>query len=157
MSIMSRRRRLLKNRIRFLKTGRAADFAFLRHVHLVDLIAFVIGIFMAPLGAVGRPRQRRQQLFCVAREGIFARRIKTNLPMCLRRCESSSLGRFAERVLTCLHLPAAEVPCETAPFASFSGRTEKEGPARPECISMSSSVVKAIKKASIIRNFYEWF
>ena len=72
MSIMSRRRRLLKNRIRFLKTGRAADFAFLRHVRLVDLIAFVIGIFMAPLGAVGRPRQHPQQLFCVAREGIFA-------------------------------------------------------------------------------------
>ncbi|MBS5874376.1 MAG: hypothetical protein KIC46_09695, partial [Clostridiales bacterium] len=33
--------------------------------------------------------------FCVAREGIFDRRAKTNLPMCLRRCESSSLGRFA--------------------------------------------------------------
>ena len=29
-------------------------------------------------------------------------------------------------------LAAAEVPCETAPFASFAGRTEKEGPARPE-------------------------
>ena len=26
----------------------------------------------APLGAVRRPRQRPQQLFCVAREGIFA-------------------------------------------------------------------------------------
>ncbi len=62
MSIMSRRRRLLKNRIRFLKTGRAADFAFLRHVRLVDLIAFVIGIFMVPLSAVGRPRQRPQNL-----------------------------------------------------------------------------------------------
>ena len=62
MSIMSRRRRLLKNRIRFLKTGRAADFAFLRYVRLVDLIAFVIGIFMAPLGAVGRPRQPPQNL-----------------------------------------------------------------------------------------------
>ena len=40
--------------------------------------------------------------------------------------------RPAERVLTCLDLSAAEVPCKTAPFASFSGRAEKEGPARPE-------------------------
>ena len=148
MSIMSRRRRLLKNRIRFLKTGRAADFAFLRHVRLVDLIAFVIGIFMAPLGAVWRPRQHPQQLFCVAREGIFARRIKTNLPMCLRRCESSRLGRFAELLFTWLHLAAAEVPYKTAPFASFSGRTEKDGPARPERGPISSSAVKAIKKGN---------
>ena len=42
------------------------------------------------------------------------------------------MGRFAEQLLTCLNLPAADVPCKTAPFASFSGRTEKEGPARPE-------------------------
>ena len=35
---------------------------------------------------------------CVAREGIFARRAKTNLPMCLKRREALSLGRFAERV-----------------------------------------------------------
>ena len=65
---------------------------------------------------------------CVAREGIFARRAKTNLPMCLRRCESSSLGRFAERVLTCLDLSAADVPCKTAPFTSFSGRGKRKGP-----------------------------
>ncbi len=78
---------------------------------------------------------------CVAREGIFARRAKTNLPMCLRRCESPSLGRFAERVLTCLDLSAAEVPCNTAPFASFSGRTEKEGPARPERIPIYEIVL----------------
>ena len=51
---------------------------------------------------------------CVAREGIFDRRAKTNLPMCLRRCESSSLGRFAELFLTCLNLAAAEVPCAGA-------------------------------------------
>ena len=93
---------------------------------------------------------------CVAREGIFDRRAKTNLPMCLRRCESSSLGRFAEQVGSLLHLAAAEVPCKAAPFASFSGRTEKEGPARPERISISSSVVKAITKgkhnAEILRN-----
>ncbi len=30
---------------------------------------------------------------------------------------------------------------QTAPFASFSGRTEKEGPARPERISISSSLI----------------
>ena len=77
---------------------------------------------------------------CVAREGIFARRAKTNLPMCLRRCESSSLGRFAERVGSWLHFAAAEVPCRTAPFASFSGRTEKGGPARPERVPISSSI-----------------
>ena len=92
---------------------------------------------------------------CVAREGIFARRAKTNLPMCLRRCESSSLGRFAERVRSWLHFAAAEVPCKTAPFASFSGRTEKEGPARPERIPISSSVVRVIKKASVTGKFYE--
>ena len=71
--------------------------------------------------------------FCVAHEGMFcAVAQNTNLSMCLRRCESSSLERFAERVLTCINLSAAEVPCKTAPFASFSGRTEKDGPARPE-------------------------
>jgi len=52
--------------------------------------------------------------------------------MCLKRREALSLGRFAERVLTCLKLSAADVPCKTAPFASFSGRTEKGGPARTE-------------------------
>ena len=76
---------------------------------------------------------------CVAREGIFARRAKTNLSMCLKRREALSLGRFAELFLTCLNLSAAEVPCKTAPFASFSGRTEKEGPARPERVPISSS------------------
>ncbi len=40
--------------------------------------------------------------------------------------------RPAEQLLTCLNLSAADVPCKTAPFASFSGRAEKEGPARPE-------------------------
>ena len=117
----------------------------------------------APLGAAGRPRQHSQQLFCVARERIFARRAKTNLPMCLKPRERLSLGRFAERVSTCLDLSAAEVPCKTAPFASFSGRAEKEGPARPERVSISSSLVKANKKgrrnAEILRNgfcvFYE--
>ena len=39
------------------------------------------------------------------------------------------------------------MPCETAPFASFSGRTEKEGPARPERGPISSSLVKAIRKS----------
>ncbi|MBS5874421.1 MAG: hypothetical protein KIC46_09925, partial [Clostridiales bacterium] len=57
-----------------------------------------------------------------------------------------SLGRFAERVLTCLNLSAADVPCKTAPFASFSGRAEKEGPARPERGPISSFLIKAIKK-----------
>ena len=65
----------------------------------------------------------------------------TNLPMCLRRCESLSLGRFAERVSTCFNLSAAEVPCKTAPFASFSGRTEKEGPARPEHVPIYEIVL----------------
>ena len=92
---------------------------------------------------------------CVAREGIFARRAKTNLPMCLRRCESSSLGRFAERVLTCFNLSAAEVPCKTAPFASFSGRTEKEGPARPERGPILLPLSWRSEKASVTQNFYE--
>ena len=105
--------------------------------------------------ADGRPRQQYRFAHCVAREGIFARRAKTNLPMCMRRCESSSLGRFAELFLTCLHLPAAEVPCKTAPFASFFGRTEKEGPARPERGSISSSLVKAIKKGMRNAEIYE--
>ncbi|MCI6400326.1 MAG: hypothetical protein SPF51_02490 [Candidatus Fimivicinus sp.] len=73
----------------------------------------------------------------------------------MKRREALSLGRFAERVLTCLALSAAEVPCETAPFASFSGRTEKDGPARPERVPISSSVVKAIKKASVTQKSYE--
>ena len=63
--------------------------------------------------------------------------------------------RPAERVLTCLHLPAAEVPCKTAPFASFSGRAEKEGPARPERVPIYS-LIKTIRKsklnAKILRN-----
>ena len=49
--------------------------------------------------------------------------------------------RPAERVLTCLDLSAAEVPCKTAPFASFSGRTEKGGPARPERVPIYEIVL----------------
>jgi len=49
--------------------------------------------------------------------------------------------RPAERVLTCLDLSAAEVPCKTAPFASFSGRTEKDGPARPERVPTFSFLI----------------
>ena len=64
--------------------------------------------------------------------------------------------RPAEQVGSWLNLAAADVPCETAPFASFSGRTEKDGPARPERVPFSSSVIKAIKKgkrnAEILRN-----
>ena len=66
---------------------------------------------------------------CVAREGIFARRAKTNLPMGLRRCESSSLGRFAELFLTCLVLSAADVPYENGPFC-FLFRPSGKGRAR---------------------------
>jgi len=73
--------------------------------------------------------------------------------MCLKRHEALRLGRFAEQLFTCLNLSAADVPCKTTPFASFSGRTEKEGPAR---VPISSSLVKAIKngkrKAEIVRN-----
>jgi hypothetical protein len=47
------------------------------------------------------------------------------------------------------------VPCRTAPFASFSGRTEKEGTARPVRIPMVSSLVRVIKKTSVTGNFYE--
>ena len=58
-----------------------------------------------------------------------------------------------------LNLSVAEVPCKTAPFASFSGRTEKEGPARPERVPISSSLVKAIKKGKcnreILRNVFD--
>ncbi len=84
---------------------------------------------------------------------------KTNLSMCLKRREALSLGRFAEQVLTCLKLSAADVPCRTAPFASFSGRTEKEGPAWPERGPIFSSLVKAIKKGKhngeFLRNRYD--
>ena len=55
----------------------------------------------------------------------------------------------AERVGLWLHFPAAEVPCKTAPFASFSGRAEKEGPARPERIPIFSSLIKVME---ILRN-----
>ena len=99
----------------------------------------------APLGADGRPRQHSALLTAWLVRGFLplprTAGAKTNLPMCLRRCESSSLGRFAELFLTCLNLSAAEVPCETAPFASFSGRTEKEGPARPERVPIYEIVL----------------
>ena len=166
MSIMSRRRRLLKNRIRFLKTGRtrAVLFSYTRTCRRFCLSAtrpfcrFDRFRNRYLYGAAGRYREAEAapaESDCVAREGIFAHRAKTNLPMCLRRCESSSLGRFAELFLTCRDLSAAEVPCKTAPFASFSGRAEKGGPARPERVPIFFSLVKAIKKESIIRNFYE--
>ena len=100
--------------------------------------------------ADGRPRQHSTLLTAWLVRGFLplprTAGAKTNLPMCLRRCESSSLGRFAERLLTCLDLSAAKVPCETAPFASFSGRTEKEGPARPERGPIFSSLIKVMEK-----------
>ena len=61
--------------------------------------------------------------------------------MCLKPRERLSLGRFAEQVSTWLHFAAAEVPCKTAPFASFSGRTEKGGPARPEHVPTFSFLI----------------
>ena len=63
--------------------------------------------------------------------------------------------RPAEQLSTWLHFAAAEVPCKTAPFASFSGRAEKEGPARPERVPISSSTVKTIKKGKHNGEFYE--
>ena len=79
----------------------------------------------APLGAAGRPRQRPQNLSTWLVRGFLpllrTAGAKTSLSMCLKRREALSLGRFAERVLTCLDLSAAEVPCKTAPFTSFSG------------------------------------
>ena len=45
---------------------------------------------------------------------------------------------------------AAEVPCKTAPFASFSGRTEKGGPARPERV-LIFYLVELSKKTSIMK------
>ena len=118
------------------------------------LIGFVTGIFMRRW-ALSEGRGSARFTNCVAREGIFDRRAKTNLPMCLKRREALRLGRFAERVSTCLNLSAAEVPCKTAPFASFSGRTEKEGPTRPKRIPISSFLVKAIKRANVMQKFYE--
>ncbi len=49
------------------------------------------------------------EAFCVAREGIFAQGAKTNLSMCLKPRERLSLGRFAERLRSCLSLAAAAV------------------------------------------------
>ena len=48
---------------------------------------------------------------CVACEGLFARRAKTNLSMCLKCREALSLGRFAEQLLTCLDLAAIYITC----------------------------------------------
>ena len=114
----------------------------------------------APLGAIGRPRQHNALLTAWLVRGFLplprTAGVKTNLPMCLKPRERLSLGRFAEQVRSWLHFAAAEVPCKTAPFASFSGRAEKEGPARPERGPISSSVVKTIKKGKrngkILRN-----
>jgi|GEM_PF-6362481 len=82
-----------------------------------------------PLGADGRPRQHPQQLFCVACGGIFARRVKTNLPMCLRRCESSSLGRFAERVGSWLNfLPLPKCRAKRPLLLPFPAERKRKGP-----------------------------
>jgi len=113
----------------------------------------------APLGAFWRPRQHPQQLSAWLVRGFLPlprmAGAKTNLPICLKRREALSLGRFAEQLLTCLNLSAADVPCKTAPFASFSGRTEKEGPARPERVPILLPLFKAIKKASVTQKVYE--
>ena len=71
--------------------------------------------------------------------------------MCLKPRERLSLGRFAELFLTCLNLAAAEVPCETAPFASFSGRAEKEGPTRPERVPIEIVLVHFDKTIFLFR------
>jgi len=63
--------------------------------------------------------------------------------------------RPAERIGSWLHLSAAEVPCKTAPFASFSGRTEKGGPARPERVPILLPLSGQSKKASVTQKFYE--
>ena len=113
----------------------------------------------APLGAFGRPRQRPQNLSAwLVREFLPLPRTagaKTNLSMCLKRREALSLGRFAEQLLMCLNLSAAEVPCKTAPFASFSGRTEKEGPTRPERVPFLLPLSKKSKKAIATEKCYE--
>jgi len=72
--------------------------------------------------------------FCVAREGIFcASAQKTNLSMCLKRREAVSLKPFRRTGwFVTIILPLPKCRAKTAPFASFSGRAEKEGPARPE-------------------------
>ena len=94
----------------------------------------------APLGADGRPSQHSASPTAWLVRGFLPRPrtagAKTNLPMCLKPRERLSLGRFAERVGSWLHFAAAKVPCKTAPFASFSGRTEKGGPSRPERVPM---------------------
>jgi len=69
------------------------------------------------------------EAFCVAREGIFAQGAKTNLSMCLKPRERLSLGRFAERLRSCLSLAAAAVPCENGPFC-FLFRPNGKGRAR---------------------------
>ena len=118
------------------------------------LIGFVTGIFMRRW-ALSEGRGSARFTNCVAREGIFDRRAKTNLPMCLKRREALRLGRFAERLSTCLNLSAADVPCKTAPFASFSGRTEKEGPTRPERVPFLLPLSKKSKKAIATEKCYE--
>ena len=59
--------------------------------------------------------------------------------------------RPAEQVSTWLNFPAAEVPCETAPFASFSGRAEKEGPTRPERVPIEIVLVHFDKTIFLFR------
>ncbi|MBS5872958.1 MAG: hypothetical protein KIC46_02435 [Clostridiales bacterium] len=124
------------------------------------LIAFGTGIFMRHWALPGGRGSARNNYSARLVRGFLplprTAGAKTNLSICLKRREALSLGRFAEQLLTCLNLSAAEVPCKTAPFASFSGQTEKEGPARPERVPISSSLVKTIRKgkrnAEISRN-----
>ena len=67
--------------------------------------------------------------FCVAREWIFARRAKTNLPMCLKPRERLSLERFAERVSTCRSTARCRSAVQNGPFC-FLFRPNGKGRAR---------------------------
>ena len=71
-----------------------------------------------------------------------------------REAASFCASRRTGSVVAQIHRCRSAV--QKAPFASFSGRAEKEGPTRPERVSISSSVVKASKKgrgnAEILRH-----
>ena len=69
---------------------------------------------------------------------------------------TGAVGRCRETKAAPAESSRCQSAVQTAPFASFSGRTEKEGPARPERGPISSFLVKANKKgrgnAEILRN-----
>ncbi|MDY5589920.1 MAG: hypothetical protein SPF51_00005, partial [Candidatus Fimivicinus sp.] len=69
--------------------------------------------------------------------------------------ESSSLGRFAERVLTCLDLSAAEVPCKRPLLLPFPAERKRKGLRGLSAVQFLLPLSRQAKKAEVTQKFYE--